>query len=119
MVKQFHFIGEFTQANVKNIVFVKLDSRYEEYFPEYFNYFGRPLRLNKTMYVMNTYGKLFYDKLTNWMIGESGFKQSQCQMSIYYKYAPYGSKLVVLSYVDECVYWYAYEELGKWFVDTL
>ena len=40
-------------------------------------------------------------------------------MSIYYKYAPYGSKLVVLYYVDGCVYWYKYEELGKWFVDTL
>ena len=40
-------------------------------------------------------------------------------MSIYYKYAPDGSKIVVLSYVDDCVYWYKNEDLGKWFVDTL
>ena len=40
-------------------------------------------------------------------------------MSIYYKYAPDGSKVVVLSYVDDCVYWYTSEALGKWFVDTL
>ena len=40
-------------------------------------------------------------------------------MSIYYKYAPYGSKIVVLSYVDDCVYWYTSEALGKWYVDTL
>ena len=40
-------------------------------------------------------------------------------MSIYYKYAPDGSKIVVLSYVDYCVYWYTNEDLGKWFVDTL
>ena len=40
-------------------------------------------------------------------------------MSIYYKYAPYGTKIVVLSYVDDCVYWYNYEAIGKWFVDTL
>ena len=40
-------------------------------------------------------------------------------MSIYYKYASYGSKIVVLSYVDDCVYWYTNEDLGKWFVDTL
>ena len=39
-------------------------------------------------------------------------------MSIYYKYAPDGSKIVVLSYVDDCVYWYTNEYLGKWFVDT-
>ena len=40
-------------------------------------------------------------------------------MSIYYKYAPYGSKIVILSYVDDCVYWYTNEYLGKWFVDNL
>ena len=34
-------------------------------------------------------------------------------------YAPDGSILVVLSCVDACVYWYTYEELRKWFVDTL
>ena len=40
-------------------------------------------------------------------------------MSIYYKYAPYGSKIIVLSYVDDCVYWYKNEYLVKWFVSTL
>ena len=40
-------------------------------------------------------------------------------MSIYYKYAPDRSKIVVLSYVDECLYWCTYEALVKWFVDTL
>ena len=40
-------------------------------------------------------------------------------MSIYYKYAPNGSKIIVLSYVDDCVYWYTSEALVKWFVDTL
>ena len=28
-------------------------------------------------------------------------------------------KIVVLSYVDDCVYWYTNEDIGKWFVDTL
>ena len=40
-------------------------------------------------------------------------------MSIYYKYTSDGSKLVVLSDVDDSVYWYKSEELGKWFLDTL
>ena len=40
-------------------------------------------------------------------------------MSIYYNYALYGTEIVVLSYVDDCVYWYNSEALGKWFVDTL
>ena len=92
--------------------------RYADYFPEYAKYFGRSLKLLKSMYGMTNSGKLFSDELTEWLI-EEGFIQSQCQMSIYYKYAPYGSKIVVLYYVDDCVYQYTYEDLGKWFVDTL
>ena len=40
-------------------------------------------------------------------------------MSIYYKYAPYGSKIVVFSYIYDCVYWYTNEDLRKWFFGTL
>ena len=67
---------------------------------------------------MTNSGKLFDDELTEWLL-EAGFIQSQYQMSIYYKYAPDGSKIVVLSYVDDCVYWYTNEHPGKWFVNNL
>ena len=67
---------------------------------------------------MNNSGKLFADELTEWLL-EAEFIQLQCQMSIYYKYAPYGKTVVVLSYVDDCVYWYTNEDLGKWFVNTM
>ena len=40
-------------------------------------------------------------------------------MPIFYKYAPYGTKIVVLSYVDDCVYWYISESLVKLSLDTL
>ena len=40
-------------------------------------------------------------------------------MCIYYNYAPDGTNIVVLSYVDYCVYCYTYEALGKWSVDAL
>ena len=36
-VQQLDFIGEFLQAKVKNRIFLKLDSRYTDYFPEYSN----------------------------------------------------------------------------------
>ena len=62
--------------------------------------------------------KLFSDELTEWLL-EPGFIQSQCKMSIYYKYAPDGSNFFVLSYVDDCVYCYTNEYIGKWFVGTL
>ena len=47
---------------------------------------------------MTNYGELFADELTDWLL-ESGFIQSKFQMSIYYKYAPDGRKIAVLSYV--------------------
>ena len=58
---------------------------------------------------MNNYLKIFADELTNWLIDEAGFSQSNSQMSVHYKYAPDGSKLVMLSYVDYCLYLYTYE----------
>ena len=70
--------------------FVKLDIRYTDYFIEYAKYFGRSLRLLKSMYVMTNSGKVSSDELTEWLL-EAGFIQSQCQMSIYYKYAPDGT----------------------------
>ena len=66
---------------------------------------------------MTNSGKLFADKLTEWLL-EADFIQSQCQMYIYYKYALDGSKNFVLSYVDDCVYWYANEYIGNCFGDT-
>ena len=62
-VHQLYFIRIFLQAKMKNRVFVKLDIRYADYFPEYAKYFGRALRLLKSMYVMTNYGKLFSDEL--------------------------------------------------------
>ena len=70
------------------------------------------------MYDMTNSGKLLAEELTEWLL-ESVFIQSQCQMYIYYKYAPNGSKIVVLSYIDDFVYWYTNEDIGKCFVDNL
>ena len=49
--------------------------------------------LLKSMYGMTNSGNLFADELTEWLL-EAGFIQFQCQMSMYYKYAPEGSKLL-------------------------
>ena len=63
-VHQLYFIGAFLQTKLKNRVFVKLDIRYKNYFPEYAKYFGRDLKLLKSMYGMTNSGKLFADDLT-------------------------------------------------------
>ena len=50
ILHQLDFIGALLQEKFKNRVFVKLDSRYANYFIEYSSYFGRALRLLKSIY---------------------------------------------------------------------
>ena len=76
-----------------------------------------PLQLLKSIYGVTNFGKLFYNELTEWLL-EAYFIQSQCKMYIYDKYEPDGSIFFVLSYFDDCVYWYTNEYLGKWFFDN-
>ena len=103
-VHQLDFIRAFLQEKVKNRVFVKLYSRYADYFPEYSSYFGRALILLNSMYVMTNSGKLFSYELIEGLLGIV-FIKYQLQMSISHNYAPDGTKIVVLSYVDDCFYW--------------
>ena len=63
-VHQLYVIGASLQAKVKNELFVNLDSRNTDYFPEYSNYFGRALRLLKSIYGMTNSGKLFAYEVT-------------------------------------------------------
>ena len=58
---------------------------------------------------MTNFGNIFVDEIINWLIYEAGVKQSKCQISIYYKYELYGSKLGVLSYAYQFLYFYTYE----------
>ena len=81
------------KEKVKNRVFLKLYIRYTDYFSEYSNYFVRDLRVLESMYGITNSGKLFADKLRECLL-EEGFIQSQFQMSIDYKYAPYAKKLL-------------------------
>ena len=74
IVHQLDFIWAFLQAKVNNRVFVKLDIRYTDYFPEYAKYSGRVLRLLNSVYGMTNSGKLSADELTEWLL-EAGFIQ--------------------------------------------
>ena len=61
---QLDFIGLLLQVNFNTRLFVKLYSRYADYFIEYSSYFFRALRLLKSMYGMTNSGNLFTDELT-------------------------------------------------------
>ena len=68
---QYYFIGALLKAKVENRIFVNLDIRYVDYFPEYANYFGRALILFKSMYGMTKSGKLSSNKLTKRLLEAS------------------------------------------------
>ena len=59
------FIGSLLKAKVKNRVFMKLNSRYADYFIEYSSYLGRSLSLLKSMYGTINSGKLFADAFSD------------------------------------------------------
>ena len=75
-VHQLDFIGALLQAKVKNRVFVILNMRYADYFPEYSQCFGRALKLLKSMYGMTNSGKLFADELTEGTVDVSVDRKS-------------------------------------------
>ena len=81
-VHQLDFIGALFQAKVKNKVFVKLDIRYTDYFPEYAQYFGRALRLLRSMYGMANSGRFFADELTESLLGQYLFNNNVRCLSI-------------------------------------
>ena len=68
---------------------------------------------------MNNSRKLFADEITNWLIYVEGFKNHNDKYPYTTSFLPDESNLMVLSYLDDCVFWYTSEELGKWFIDTL
>ena len=61
-VRQLGGFGSLLQDKVNKWIFVKLYSRYADNFPEYSIYFGRLLRLLKSMYGITNSGNLFSDE---------------------------------------------------------
>ena len=54
----------------------------------------------KFIYGMTNSGKLFSGEFTGFLF-ESGLIQYQCQISIYHKCAPDGTKIILISYIDD------------------
>jgi hypothetical protein len=103
-VRQMDFIGAFLQAKVRSRVFIKLPAIYGELFPEFKEYCGVPIRLIKSMYGMSLSGKYWYQELQEWLIA-NGFMQSKVIACLFWKTFPDGSKVYLLDYVDDCLYY--------------
>eukprot|EP00957_Ditylum_brightwellii_P066314 5033745-Ditylum_brightwellii.AAC.1 len=58
-VNQADFIGAYLQAKATGIFFVRLPDIYKQHFPTMPKYFGKSLRLRKTIYDLTLSGKLW------------------------------------------------------------
>jgi hypothetical protein len=83
--------------------FVKLPIEYEEFFPEYTNYFGAPLLLNKGTYGMVFSGKLWNKEYTSWLLSQ-GFFQSKSDPSIFIQHYANAQWLKLIFLVDDMLY---------------
>ena len=91
---------------MRDRVFVELDKDLITIMPEYGHYFGRPLRLLKSMYGQTLSGKWWFLELESWLLSESGgrFVQSECDQALFIRKEPDGSFTKILTYVDDGLY---------------
>jgi hypothetical protein len=102
-VKSADFIGAYLQANMVGRHFVRLPREYAEYFPEYEQYFGVPLLLNKGIYGMVFSGKIWNEEFSTWLETQS-FLQSKSDPSVFVKRYSNGEWLKLIFFVDDMLY---------------
>ena len=104
--KQLDFIGAYLQANMQSRIFVRLQVDYMKFFPEYSQYFQKPLLLNKTLYGLTVSAKFWNIELTSWLL-KNNFKsvsQSRADPSLFIWNNGQGEWLVFIFYVDDGLY---------------
>ena len=104
IVYQLDFVGAFLQATVKQVTYVKLSEFLSEIYPEYSAWFGRPLRLIKSMYGMSFCGKWWFLEMMEYITEELNFRQASCDQALFIKLEDDGSMTKFLVYVDDSVY---------------
>ena len=113
------FVGAFLQAPMRSRVFVKLLAVFSELFPEFKQYCGRPLLLNKSMYGQCVSGQYWYEELTDYLVQEEGFTQSAHAPTLYTKCFDDGSCIWLLNYVDDMLYFSTSSTTRKTFEQRL
>ena len=95
-------MGAFLQTPVRSKFFFSLSSEYLEIYPEYAQYFGRPLKLLKSCYRMIFSNKWWFIVLQEYLVSEQGgFKRAECDNALFIKKENDGSLTKMLVYIDD------------------
>ena len=117
-VFQLDFIGAFLQAEARNRVFTILPKEWAEEFPDLAEWFGRPLRLLKSLYGQVDASKNWDDDLSDWLINNFGFERCPGAGSIYIYHKP-PHFIFLLNAVDDQLYFSNSDELRTTFEQGL
>ena len=102
-IKQLDFVGAYLQAKMQSDVWICIPKYYATLFSEYKEYFGRPIKLEKSMYGQTVSGKNWYEELHEFLISK-GFMASPNCPSMYTRRNEDGSLMKLLNYVDDMLY---------------
>jgi transposase InsO family protein len=103
-VKQLDFVGAFLQAKMCSRIFVTIPQIFGVLFPEYSEYCGKPVRLGMSMYGTTLSGKYWYLELQEYLL-EIGFKASENMQCLFIQHNNDGSKIYLLYYMDNMLYY--------------
>ena len=101
---QLDFIGAFMQAPMRARAFVEFPKELVKICPKYAQYYGRPLRLLKSMYGQTFAGKWWWLELEEFLI-KCNFRQSECDQALFVRKEEDGSYTKILTYVDDSIYY--------------
>lgn len=96
--------------------FVLLPAEYASEFPEYNEYFGKPLLLDKGIYGMLLRGKYWVQEFSDFLTcKQNGFSKSKADPSLFIKHYSDGTFIMLIFYVDDLLYFGSDDKTEKSF----
>ena len=117
-IYQLDYVAAFLQAKAIGRKFTKLPAEWKEIFPDFAEWFGKPLLLKKSLYG-DTVANLAWDETQNEYLtsAEMGLRRLDSEGSIYIK-KDGEDTLIVLNAVDDQLYFCTSDKLRKWFEEA-
>jgi len=103
-VTQLDFVGAFLQAKMRTRMFITIPKIFGILFPEYQWCTGKLVRLAMSMYGTTLCGKYWYMDLMDYL-KKAGFEEVDCFKCLFINEFPGGTKIFLLNYVDDMIYY--------------
>ena len=104
-MKQLDYVGAFLQAPVRGRIFVHLPQEFNDIYPEYKEYYGKPLRLIKSVYGIILSSKNWCLELQGYLTSNvERFKRSEVDNALFVRTEKDGSLTKMLVYINDSLY---------------